>query len=158
MVVKLEVSDLYQLLENDLLRFALSISRHEQEAKDLIQDALMKSLKEEDLLLLPTYRQRAWFFRVMKNKLIDERRKEKRLTEWDDDFDIPIQSMATNHIEIAELLSNLRPELSDLIFKRYWLGLTSKQISEQLGYPASTVRYKLHIAIKRLRKVIEEET
>lgn len=153
----MEVSDLYERVRDDLFRFARSISRHEQEANDLVQDAIVKSIREEQLLHLPEYKQRAWFFRVMKNRLIDERRKEKRLTDWEDDLDFSIQEVASNHLEIAELLAHLPQELSDLIFKKYWLGLSSQEIGKQLNVPASTVRYKLHLAIKRLRTILEED-
>lgn len=155
--VNVGVSDLYEKVKDDLLRFAKSIARHEQEAHDLIQDALVKSLNEPQLLSLPEYKQRAWFFRVMKNRLIDDRRKEQRLTQWEDDFDFSIQEAGSSHLEITELLTHLPQELSDLIFKRYWLGLSSQEIGEQLKIPASTVRYKLHLAIKRLRNILEEE-
>lgn len=151
------VSDLYEKVKDDLLRFAKSIARHEQEAHDLIQDAMVKSLNEPQLLSLPEYKQRAWFFRVMKNRLIDDRRKEQRLTQWEDDFDFSIQEAGSSHLEITELLAHLPQELSDLIFKRYWLGLSSQEIGEQLRIPASTVRYKLHLAIKKLRTIMEEE-
>jgi RNA polymerase sigma-70 factor, ECF subfamily len=155
--VKVEVSDLYEKLIDDLFRFAHSITRHAQEANDLVQDAMIKSLNEPELLSLPEYKQRAWFFRVMKNRLIDDRRKEKRLTQWEDDLDFPIQQAGVSHLEITDLLRHLPQDLSDLIFKRYWLGLSSQEIGAQLGLPASTVRYKLHIAIKKLRIILEEE-
>lgn len=106
----MEASDLYVKLKVDLFRFARSISRHEQEANDLVQDAVLKSLKEDQLLTLPEHKQRAWFYRVMKNKLIDDRRKENRLMEWEDDFDFPVQVMAVDHLEITELLSHLTQE------------------------------------------------
>lgn len=153
----MEVSDLYTKLKADLHRFANSIARHEHEANDLVQDALMKALKEEQLLSLPEYKQRAWFFRVMKNRLIDDRRKEKRLADWDEDLDFPVHGFISNNLEMTELLSKLPPDISDLIFKRYWLGLNSQEISSQLGVPASTIRYKLHNGIKRLRSILEEE-
>ena len=155
--VNVGVSDLYEKVKDDLFRFAKSIARHEQEANDLIQDAMVKSLNEPQLLSLPEYKQRAWFFRVMKNRLIDDRRKEQRLTLWEDDFDFSIQEAGVSHLEITELLAYLPQELSDLIFKKYWLGLSSQEIGEQLKIPASTVRYKLHLAIKRLRTILEEE-
>lgn len=155
--MKVEVSDLYEKLKDDLYRFARSIARHEQEANDLVQDAMIKSLSEPELLSLPEYKQRAWFFRVMKNRLIDDRRKEHRLTQWEDDFDFPVQQAGVSHLEMTELLRHLPQDLSDLIFKRYWIGLSSQEIGVQLSIPASTVRYKLHLAIKKLRKMMEEE-
>lgn len=151
------MSGLYERLKEDLYRFSRSISRHEQEADDLVQDAVEKSLREEDLHHLPDYKQRAWFFRVMKNRLIDDRRKESRLLEWDEGLDFTIEEVAMDHLEVTELLSYLSQELSGLIFKRYWLGMSSQEIGNQLGQPASTVRYKLHRAIKQLRKISEED-
>nr|WP_263324743.1 RNA polymerase sigma factor [Neobacillus sp. Marseille-Q6967] len=153
----MEASDLYEKLKDDLMRFARSLSRHEQEAHDLVQDAIVKSLSEPQLFSLPDYKQRAWFFRVIKNKLIDELRKEQRLTEWEEEWDFSIHEAGVSHLEIAELLSHLSQESSDIIFKKYWLGLSSQEIGEQLGLPASTIRYKLHLAIKRLRTILEEE-
>jgi RNA polymerase sigma-70 factor, ECF subfamily len=153
----MEVSDLYVKLKDDLIRFARSISRHEQEAHDLMQDALEKSLGNSELLSFPEYKQRAWFFRVMKNRLIDDRRRENRLTEWEDDLQFSIQEVMVTTLEVTELLSQLPQELNDLVFKRYWLGLSSQEIGKQLNLPASTVRYKLHIAIKTLRKISEED-
>lgn len=153
----METEIMYENLKEDLFRFARSISRHEQEAFDLVQDAFEKSLKETDLLSLPLYKQRAWFFRVMKNRLIDDRRKETRLSAWEEETDFPEQQYAVNQLEMADLLSHLTPEMSDLVFKRYWLGMTSREIGGQLGIPAATVRYKLHFAIKKLRKLLEED-
>ena len=153
----MDAETMYESLKDDLNRFARSISRHGQEADDLVQDALEKSLKEEALLALPIYKQRAWFFRVMKNRLIDDRRKDQRLSEWEEELDFAERQLAATGLEMAELLSHLPPELGDLVFKRYWLGMTSREIGEQLQIPPATVRYKLHFAIKKLRDQLEEE-
>ncbi|MGI2328062.1 RNA polymerase sigma factor [Planococcus sp. YIM B11945] len=153
----MEAAQMYENLKADLHRFARSISRHEQEADDLVQDALEKSLYEQELLELPIYKQRAWFFRVMKNRLIDDRRKDTWLSAWEDDTDFPEKHLAMNPVEMADLLSHLSPEMSDLVFKRYWLGMTSKEIGEQLNVPAATVRYKLHFAVKTLRRIMEDD-
>lgn len=153
----MDTETMYENLKNDLVRFARSISRHEQEADDLMQDALEKSLKEKELVNLPIHKQRAWFFRVMKNRLIDDRRKDQRMSEWEEEMDFPEQTLALNRLEMTELLSHLSPEMGDLIFKRYWLGMTSKEIGGQLQVPAATIRYKLHFAIKKLRDILEEE-
>ncbi|MBM7578202.1 RNA polymerase sigma factor [Jeotgalibacillus terrae] len=153
----MNASEVYLELETDLRRFARSIARHEQEADDLIQQAVMKSLAHEDLLKgLPVYKQRAWFFRVMKNQLVDDRRKEQRLTGWEEDYDQFKLDQRFTHIEVTELLSNLSQEYRDIVFKRYWIGLSSQEIGQQLHLPAATVRYKLSQALKQLKKKLEE--
>jgi len=153
----MEANVMHDNLKDDLLRFARSISRHEQEAYDLVQDAWEKSLKQEVLLELPLHKQRAWFFRVMKNRLIDDRRKENRLSAWEEEIDQSEEPLAMHRLETTELLGRLSPELSDLVFKRYWLGMNSKEIGEQLGIPAATVRYKLRYAINKLRNFLEDD-
>ncbi|MGO1058650.1 RNA polymerase sigma factor [Planococcus sp. FY231025] len=151
----MEANAMHENLKDDLIRFARSISRHDQEAYDQVQDAWEKSLKESALQDLPIHKQRAWFFRVMKNRLIDDRRRDHRLSAWETDMDFPDPRYAASGMEMAELLGKLSPELGDLVFKRYWLGMTSQEIGKGLGIPAATVRYKLHQAIKRLRKHLE---
>ncbi|UOQ44872.1 RNA polymerase sigma factor [Halobacillus salinarum] len=151
------MSDLYETLKHDLHRFANSIARHEQEGKDLVQDALVKSLEQEDLLEWPRHKQKAWFYRVIKNKLIDQRRKDQRLSSWEEDLDFPVEELTGRRLETVELLSKLPSDQSDIVFKRYWVGLSSKEIGEQLELPASTVRFKLQQAMKRLRNYFEEE-
>ncbi|TFE00606.1 RNA polymerase sigma factor [Jeotgalibacillus salarius] len=151
-------SEVYLGLETDLRRFARSIARHEQEADDLVQQAVIKSLAHESLLQeMPVYKQRAWFFRVIKNQLVDDRRKEKRLTGWEDDFDQIQLDQRFTHIEVTELLAILSQEYRDIVFKRYWIGLSSQEIGQQLQLPAATVRYKLSQALKQLKKKLEEE-
>lgn len=153
----MEASEMYEILQQDLNRFARSISRHEHEAQDLLQDAFEKALKEQELGSLPIHKQRAWFFRVMKNRLIDDRRKDQRLSALEDEMEFPEQQYLIPAMEMTELLSQLPPDLSDLVFKRYWLDMTSKEIGEQLDSPAGTIRYKLQNALKILRKKLEED-
>src|SRR5690606_34987966 len=97
------------------------------------------------------------FFRVMKNRLIDDRRKDQRLSALEDEMEFPEQQYLIPAMEMTELLSQLPPDLSDLVFKRYWLDMTSKEIGEQLDSPAGTIRYKLQNALKILRKKLEED-
>ncbi|WP_438431584.1 RNA polymerase sigma factor [Gorillibacterium sp. sgz500922] len=143
-------------LQADLRRFARSLARHEQEAHDLVQEALVKALGFPELADWPDYKQKAWFYRVMKNRLIDERRKDHRLTAWEEqEPEGPLIAPVQDPVETADLLARLPRELSDIVFKRYWLDLSSQEIGAQLGLPAATVRYKLQQAIRQLRKIME---
>lgn len=152
-----EVNGIYENLKSDIHRYARSLARHEHEANDLVQHALLKALQDPNLHSLPDYKQRAWFFRVIKNHMIDISRHEKRLCGWEDDLDVAILPAGSGRLEITELLGKLPPELSDIVFKRYWLGLSSREIGEQLGMPAATVRYKLQRSLQKLKKAWEDD-
>ncbi|UTR05842.1 RNA polymerase sigma factor [Alkalihalobacillus sp. LMS6] len=147
----------HQLLEQDIRRFALSIAANVHEASDLMQYAWEKSLHVMDLSDWPYHKQKAWFYRVMKNQLIDIRRKDKRhvlLSKTEE----PVFSPTEIHtFEMMDLLDDLSPTQKDIVFKRYWLGFTSSEIGKELEIPASTVRYQLTKAVQRLRDLLKEE-
>ncbi|MBN6888216.1 RNA polymerase sigma-70 factor, ECF subfamily [Cytobacillus horneckiae] len=153
----ISLQTMYEDLKADLRRFALSIASHQQDAHDLIQVALEKALFVEDIESWPRYKQKAWFYRVMKNHLIDERRKHQREMEWDEMMDLTLPSGTISALEMVDLLKRLPEIQSDIVFKKYWVGLTSKEIAENLNIPASTVRYHLSKAISALRNYLEEE-
>ncbi|SMF89975.1 RNA polymerase sigma-70 factor, ECF subfamily [Paenibacillus uliginis N3/975] len=153
----MEVCDLYENLKADVYRYARSLAKHEFEADDLVQDAFMKAMNESKLVDLPVHKQKAWFFRVIKNRMIDISRRERRLVSWEEDLDLAVFPTPSHSIEMTEWLGRLPQSQSDIVFKRYWLGMSSQEIGEQLGIPAATVRYKLQTAIKKLRKLWEDD-
>lgn len=149
---------LYSDIKNDLRRFAFSIARHEQEGEDLIQSAWEKALQVQEIETWPYYKQKAWFYRVMKNQLIDLKRKQAKEQGFDQLIEEPVFIVSGySSIEMMELLKNLTPTQRSIVFKRYWVGLSSQEIGEQLKIPASTVRYQLANAIQLLRTILKED-
>ncbi|KQL56614.1 MULTISPECIES: RNA polymerase sigma factor [Bacillaceae] len=146
----------HKALERDIQSFALSIAANEHEANDLIQYAWEKSLSYKELHEWPYYKQKAWFYRVMKNELIDLRRKHRREIGLDETKEPVFFPTEFNNLEIIELLNKLPPKQKDLVFKRYWLGLSSTEIGKSLNIPSGTVRYQLTKAIGFLRQLIQE--
>jgi RNA polymerase sigma-70 factor (ECF subfamily) len=150
------VGEQYEKLFPDLWRFALSITRHEQEANDLVQEAWLRALKDEKVFGLEHHQQKAWFFKVMKRLLIDERRKRKRDAPYEQTQHEQLfpSIQAFQNIEMMELLGSLSDEQSTIVFQKFWLGFSSEEIGRQLSLPASTVRSKLRSALSKLRKQI----
>jgi RNA polymerase sigma-70 factor (ECF subfamily) len=50
-----------------------------------------------------------------------------------------------------EAMTILPEKIRDIVYKRYWLGMTSKEIGDSLSLPPSTVRYHLSSAISLLK-------
>ena len=78
----------------------------------------------------------------------------------DDDFflDIPDDANVEDEVAQKELLSRISGEIrdmghpdSDIIFRRFYLGQSSKQIAQALDITVSNVDTRLHRAIKRLK-------
>ena len=150
----LTLADLYEAYEAKILRYATIMVGDPYWAEDLVQDTFMRSIAHLPLLAsLEQYQRLAWLRTVLKNRFIDQQRTRQREqemvqkiiqeTEFAEDDPIPLLT--------GELLE-LAPEKDrELLIQRYIQGMTSQEISTQLGIPAATVRSRLHLATKRLR-------
>ncbi|HEX7064881.1 MAG TPA: RNA polymerase sigma factor [Bacillales bacterium] len=151
------VEDLYEKHNDELSRFARSIASNEKEAEDLLQETFLKALTHlHKLNGLPDTAQRAWLFKVLRNLRYDRFRKQR--------FEVPLKEQAEPEdeldaytaVEMEELLEALPSNLRDVVYKRYWLGMTSKQIAQPLGIADATVRYRLSTALNLLRMKINK--
>ncbi|HEU5138462.1 MAG TPA: RNA polymerase sigma factor, partial [Bacillales bacterium] len=151
------VEDLYEKHSEELARFARSMANHEKEAEDLLQETFLKALTHlHKLSGLPDSAQRAWLFKVLRNLHYDRYRKQR--------FEVPLKEQdepedeldAYTELEMKELMQALPSDLREVVYKRYWLGMTSKQIAQPLGIADATIRYRLRTAIHLLRTTINK--
>ncbi|WP_221565059.1 RNA polymerase sigma factor [Alkalihalobacillus sp. TS-13] len=148
------IEELYNKHQKELIRFSRSIARDEKEAEDLLQETFLRSLGHmEKLEGLSSYQQRAWLYKVTRNILYDKRRKDRHEVPLKE-TDQPWMNFDGKRIEIRELLEHLQPKDFEIVYKKFWLGLNSKQIASHLNIPDSTVRYRLQQALTQLRKQI----
>lgn len=133
------------------------------------QDALAEELAQETMMILwrraKSYDPNAaavstWLFTIARNKRIDGVRKAKR-----PEIDLNDPTFATeperpdqilNRVQEAELVREAVATLSDdqaeTIRMAYYEGLTQAEISERTGLPLGTVKSRMRLALKRLRK------
>lgn len=151
------VENLYEKHSEELERFARSIARDEKEAEDLVQDTFLKALTHlHTLNSISNPQQRAWLFKVLRNLRYDHYRKQRFERPMQDEDEPGINLDEFSEVEMKELLQTLPADLRDTVYKRYWLGLTSRQIAEPLGLSDATIRYRLRTAISLLRSKINE--
>lgn len=150
------VENLYEKHHEELERFARSIAGNEKEAEDLVQDTFMKALTHlHTLNTLSDPQQRAWLFKVLRNLRYDRFRKQRFERPMQERDEPEIDPDDFSAVEMKDLLQSLPANLQDVVYKRYWLGLTSKQIAKPLGLSDATVRYRLQTAISLLRTKIQ---
>lgn len=148
------LDELYEEHESRLRRFARSLAHDTQQADELVQDTFLRAMGSLDLLgVLNPQQRRAWLYRTLKNLYIDRHRAWQREEEL-------LQQLAREPTQSAlpapgQRLSSpfdLVPErYREIVKKRYVLGMNSREIGEELGIPAATVRSRLHLAMKILR-------
>lgn len=152
------LEDIYDFHEGSLRRLARSVSRNAAEADDLMQETFLRALSHSDLLqTLSPLQQRAWLSSVLRNCMVDLRRMERRECLVSEPEDVPAESGIDGELEAMDWLARLPLGMRDVVFKRYWLGMTGREISVSLGIPDGTVRYRLHMAVTMLRKWHKDE-
>jgi RNA polymerase sigma-70 factor (ECF subfamily) len=150
------IAGLYTTEREALLRYARSLTHDRSRAEDLVQDAFVRAMSHLDLLCdLTRGQRRAWLYRVIKNRFIDQTRRVKRwqpvqagLEREASDLCDPVMA----DVRLWEFLGSVPERYREVLRDRFVLGMTSSEIGERLGMPAGTVRSRLRLATAWMRK------
>jgi RNA polymerase sigma-70 factor (ECF subfamily) len=149
------LDQLYDEHESLLYGYALRLTRDADRADDLVQDALVRAMGHLNLLAMLARPQRqAWLYRTLKNLFLDEEQKHRRQAEL-------LQEMAQESVfhgssawEEAPVdpFEQVPERFRDVVEMHYRWGMTSQEIAARLEIPAATVRSRLHLALKEMRR------
>lgn len=151
------IADLYTDYAPILRRYAMRLSGNADTMEDLVQDTILRSMAHLELLgILNRPQCEAWLCRTLKNLFIDAQRKlrvqQEMLERWCDATPVaPLWDQSWMLI-----LDTLTAPDRHLIEQHYLLGITCREIAAALGIPATTVRSRLHVLMKRLRATAAE--
>jgi RNA polymerase sigma-70 factor (ECF subfamily) len=132
-----------------LRRYALTLSRHPNDADDLVHDTLLRAI-ERKATFDPSRSLRAWLLSILHNLHIDQRRSGKSGRARDRDFFTQNgNALAPNQLDSVRL-SQLRrafdmlpPEQRDAVRLVAMEGLSYHEAGRVLGVPAGTVMSRL---------------
>lgn len=144
-----------------LRRFALTLTRDEDRAQDLVQDAVERCLRKAHLF--DGRNLRAWMFTVCRRVFLSEIRREKSRGPWVDLDELaqtqlsepPRQEEIMHFQAVAERFQQL-PHNDKVVLSLIGIeGLKYEEAAELLDLPVGTVRSRLSRARSRLREMIE---
>ena len=153
------VGDLYATFSSSLLKHARYLTTDKDDADDLLQETFIRAMKHLRLLesLTPNKR-RAWLFRTMANLFVDKQRARRgevafltNLRQLSTEETLHSTIAPTPMVNIHEILKLIPEKYHDLIHMRFVLGMTSEEIANTTGIPASTIRSRIRAALKKLR-------
>lgn len=142
-----------------LRRYALSLTKDQADADDLVQEALMKAIGKQHLWQEGSDL-RAWLFTILHNAYINEKRRQSRQGPNDNIEDVPIRvrEKATDYLQLRDLnraLSALTSEQLATINLVGIEGVKYEEAAEALCIPIGTVRSRLCRARDDLRKAFQ---
>lgn len=154
--------DFHQLVDDyyqPLYRFALSLSKNEADASDLVQQTFSLWARKGHQLRDATHA-KAWLFTTLRREFLGTRRKAERFSDepaTDDDATMaPGQAESLDAAEVMEALQKLPLEYREPLTLFYLKDLTYQEIADVLEVPIGTVMSRLSRAKSRLRDFFKE--
>lgn len=150
---------LYNNYSSNLYGIALHITQRKELAEDVLQETFIKVFKKIESFSDKKGTLFTWMLNICRNGAIDKIRygKERKQVSLDlleidisDDFNLEIK-LAND--ELWSLLDNLDSSQKEILKLFYYYGYTHREISEKLNLPFGTVKSKIRIAIRELRKL-----
>ena len=132
-----EVERLLESVWLDAYRLAMAIVTQPQSAEDAAQDACVTMYRSISSLRNPGAF-RTWFYRIV----VREALKQKKLH--------------AASVDLWRALARLPDNLRTVIVLHYFETLTSREIGKIFGIPEATVRFRLMMARRKLRPLLEE--
>ena len=162
------VARLYDAHASALFAFLLSLTRHEADCRDLLQEIFVKLARQPELLAAARD-ERAFLLRLAHNLAIDlmrrrqtrERNYQQLRLETDPLFRAaPTPDEQAFRAALTAALDDVPPEQRAVLHLKLWEGLTFEMIAETLDIPlntaASRYRYGLDKLRHRLRPLYDE--
>ncbi len=153
-------------LEDKLSRFALSLTSNRDDAKDLLQDTMLKAIAYRDQFVQYT-NLKAWTYTIMKNTFINNyRRNVRQNTTFDNTKDLYFLNQnkdtvnvtpdsAYNTQEINRVIDGLENEFR-VPFKMHTEGYKYKEIAQKLDLKIGTVKSRIFFTRKKLMDALKD--
>lgn len=150
---------------SQLLAHALKFTRDEDDAKDLVQETLIKGLRFADKFDSGT-NLKGWLYVIMKNTYINQFHKLSRrsavLTVEENLTSNQLLTSSTKNDseakfameDISKAMNSIRP-VYRIPFQRYFEGYKYEEIAKELNLPIGTVKTHIHQARTGLKKYLQ---
>ena len=148
------------ILENQdrFYRVAYSYTRHQEDALDVVQNAVCKaleaheSIRNEDAI-------KTWFYRILINECLTVIKKRKRFLLTDDVLEreeVYYEKGYEQDGGMEKELDSLELDVQGIIKLRFFEEMSLKEISRITGLNLNTVKTKLYRGIKQLKENMRE--
>jgi RNA polymerase sigma-70 factor (ECF subfamily) len=152
-----------------LYGYAMTLTRDQTEAEDLVQETYLRAVRAFGQLL-PDSNLKSWLFVIMRNIWLNQLRHNRsgpRFVGFDDEIET-VQYLAAKptddpHVaymrklecwEVRQAIESLPPPYREIIVLRDIEGFSYQQISSMLGCPAGTVMSRLGRAREKLKQML----
>ena len=138
-------------------RLAYTYVKNQQDALDIVQEAICKALESQHKLKNPDGI-KSWFYKIVVHTALDFLRKSNKIVFTEDEILEDIGGSSSDNYEDTDLMSaldRLSDENKTIVVLRYFEAMKLQDIASIMNIPESTVKTKLYSSLKKLRIELE---
>lgn len=160
---KKAISLLYENYADALYGVILKVITDEDQAQDVLQEAFVKVWKNAKTYDPKKAKLFTWLYRISYNAAIDKIRSESKKTkkevqiEASNVYKITSEGLNQDVIDIKKHLKTLDEKYQIVINALFFEGMTQQEASEELDIPLGTIKSRLKIGLRELKKIYDPE-
>ncbi len=153
------ISLLYEHYGDTLYGVAYKVVKDEELAQDVLQESFVKIWKKGDSYDSTKAKLFTWLFRITRNTAIDKLRslgtKSDKEIQMDvsDVYNLGIENIRPEFMDVRENLSKIETKYQIVLDALFFQGMTQQEASDELDIPLGTIKSRLKIGLRELRKI-----
>lgn len=141
----------------DIYRYSLSILKDSDDAKDAVQETFMRYY-ENELQFRGESSLKTWLLVIARNYCYSKMKRADRANiRIDDDNPIVYEPKYDVDLTLREVIKNLYPEQSELLFLKIYYNYSYMEIAEITNQSVENVAIKLYRIRQKLKKALETQ-
>lgn len=158
MLDSLYIKEIYEETYSAVYNYLFYLTLSREQAEDLTSMTFLRMMEKLSLYKQEKGNIKTWLLALARNIWIDEMRKEskwkwKQLEAWEE---VPEETNRLQYVEnalvIAALLGRLTPRERELIYLRYYSGMSYREIAQISGLTEKNVSVILSRSLQKMRK------
>lgn len=156
---KRAISLLYDNYADTLYGVAYKVVKNQDLALDIVQESFVKIWKKSDSYDPTKAKLFTWLFRITRNTAIDKLRSIKTKSDKEIQIDISdVYNLGEDRIkpeviDLRENLLNIESKYRIVLEALFFGGMTQQEASEELAIPLGTIKSRLKIGLREMRKI-----
>ncbi|MCB0520198.1 MAG: RNA polymerase sigma factor [Lewinellaceae bacterium] len=160
----IEFNSHYSNLESLLFAFAMKLTANREDARDLLQETIMRAYASKDRFAMGT-NFKAWITTIMRNCFINEYRKRRTRNKveqpLEENHEVAVKKAVRNSGPSIIMMKELRSMLNKIgdahrvPFEMFFNGYEYQEIAEVLHLPMGTVKSRIFFARKKMKEMID---
>lgn len=153
------ISLLYDNYADTLLGVANKVVRDPELAQDVVQESFIKIWKKADSYDPSKAKLFTWLFRITRNTAIDKLRSVNTKSDKEiqidvsDVYNLGVDSIRPEFMDVQENLDKIEDKYQIVLEALFFQGMTQQEASDELDIPLGTIKSRLKIGLRELRKI-----